>query len=129
MIQTFLHSRSIKVFVLLTVFAAVNYGQDPTGTLRGVVTDEEKAIIPGAAIELTDALGAVRRSRSLDDGSFVFEDLPAGRYTLIARKEGFAEKAAVIDFDGIDSTSDVALTAGSVNETVTIVLDSADAAV
>src|SRR5688572_15354540 len=97
--------------------------------LKGVVTDEAKAVIPGAALSLFGEQGRIRDSVSAEDGSFSFGELPYGKYRIVVKKEGFADRELKIDLDGTDKESDLVLSTNGVSETVTIVLDTAEAAV
>src|SRR6516162_8964678 len=55
-----------------------------TASLRGQVTDESGAVVPGAAVTLTDASGVVRTTTASSDGSYLFVDLSSGNYTVQA---------------------------------------------
>ena len=66
----------------------------PTGTasLAGVITTDERPFAPirGAIVTLTAAELPGGRSVMADpDGRFVFDNLPAGRYTISASKAPF----------------------------------------
>ena len=116
------------IFTIL-LFAIAASGQTATsGVLQGIVTDENKAIIPYAKLVLRDEKGAVRETTSDMNGQFSFGELPLGKYSLKVTKEGFADNERVIMLDGTNGNSDLTLAAGAVSETVTIVLDSAEAA-
>lgn len=121
-------------FLLLVGFflfssATTISAQPGTSVLRGVVTDETKAIIPGAEITLRDEKGARRNVVSADDGSFAFENLPFGKYVLTVVKNGFTAVEREITLTAVAQTSDLTLSTGAVSESVTIVLDSAEEAV
>jgi hypothetical protein len=74
--------------VLLSLPAAVR-GQD-AATLSGTVVDTSNAVVPRAAITITDAgRGVVRRTETADTGVFLFDSVPPGEYTLAASKAGF----------------------------------------
>ena len=51
----------------------------PGGGKPGVVEQGELGL-PGVTVELTDASGKTRSARSAKDGTFSFDDLPAGTY-------------------------------------------------
>jgi len=129
--------RRIKARILTAAFIAASLagtllGQSAIGQsaeLKGVVTDEAKAVIPGAALTLFGEQGRIRDSVSGDDGSFTFGELPFGKYKLLVKKEGFADRELAIELDGTAKESDYVLSTNGVSETVTVVLDSAEAAV
>lgn len=53
-------------------------------SLRGQLTDESGAVVPGATVTLTDASGVVRTTAASSDGSYSFGDLSSGNYTVQA---------------------------------------------
>jgi iron complex outermembrane receptor protein len=127
-------NQSIYRLFFLTIFtilltASVSFAQNLTTVLEGVVTDENKAIIPDVRIVLRDEKGTMRESVSEANGYFSFGALPFGKYRLTVEKEGFAEFDREINLSAAVQNSDLTLATGTVNESVTIVLDSAEAAV
>src|SRR6476661_3535304 len=52
--------------------------------LRGRVTDESKAVVPGANVVLNGPSGLVRTTKSGPEGTYVFSGLAAGDYTVQA---------------------------------------------
>ncbi len=75
------------------VFAATGRLGDAgtTGSaLSGQVTDPTGAIVPGAAVQVSDAAGNTRYSTTDAAGRYAFSGLPAGRYTLVLHATGFA---------------------------------------
>lgn len=119
------------LFVIFTIFSTAQAvsAQSATSVLQGVVTDENKAIIAEAKIILRDEKGAQRETVSDLDGSFSFKDLAFGKYILTVEKEGFTAVKREIVLAAAEQNSDLTLNAASLSETVTIVLDSAEAAV
>src|SRR5262249_7608013 len=76
--------RIVKILSsLLTVllFSTVVVAQ--SGTLRGVVTDESGAVVPGARVVLTSRTGAVNTVIAANDGSYSLVALP-GDYMVEA---------------------------------------------
>ncbi|MBV8858988.1 MAG: TonB-dependent receptor [Acidobacteria bacterium] len=83
------------VFALLLAFAfaagAAAQTQITTGVIQGTVSDEQGATVPGANIEVKNVETNLTKSLTTDEGGrFVFLQLPPGRYTLTASKQGFA---------------------------------------
>jgi hypothetical protein len=65
--------------------------QGPSATLRGVVWDETNALVPDVAVIISNDADGVQHSTTTDrNGSFVVTFLRPGRYTVIAKHEGFA---------------------------------------
>ncbi len=55
-----------------------------TAALRGQVTDESGAVIPGAKVTLNGPSGLVKTTTTASDGSYSFVGLPSGSYTVQA---------------------------------------------
>jgi hypothetical protein len=98
-------------------------GQSTTGTLTGLVTDPQGAIVSGAAVTLINSETRVElKSTSNDQGEFVFPQVPPGRYSLSVEASNF-KKALATDLVvevGVASRTTVVLEVGSVTEQVTI---------
>jgi outer membrane cobalamin receptor len=76
------------------VAIALLLGQLQLGEIRGVAKDETDAVLPGATIELTDALGAPLVVTQTDGaGRFVFASVAPGRYRLQSTLPGFRTTA------------------------------------
>ncbi len=117
------------ILLLILLFAVAGSAQvAASSVLQGIVTDENKAIIPDAKLILRDEKGVVRETFSDANGNFTFGELLVGKYKLIVKKEGFADAEREILLDGTGKNADLILAAGAVSESVTIVMDSADAA-
>src|SRR5882672_8701143 len=96
------------------------------GSIQGVVTDPQGAVIPGATITLTDKqTNRALTATSHGSGIFNFNALPPSTYTVLAEKTGFKKKA-------IDNYSFIAEQANALNlqldlggttETVTVSAD------
>jgi len=81
-------------FVLLFVayFAASSHAQSTFGSIRGIVTDISGAAIPEAQVTLHSIDQSTDRSVSSDvSGNYVFENVKAGTYSLLATHIEFAD--------------------------------------
>ena len=98
-------------------------GQATTGTLTGLVSDPQGAIVSGAAVTLINAETRVElKTTSNDQGEFVFPQVPPGRYSLSVEATNFKKALAtnlVVEV-GVASRTTVVLEVGSVTEQVTI---------
>jgi hypothetical protein len=76
------------------LFAASAFGQGiTTGTVSGSVTDPSGAVVPGAAIQLTNqANGLKLGAKSKGDGSFSFFAVPIGTYSAQISASGFSNE-------------------------------------
>ncbi len=82
---------SLVISVCCFIFAASGLAQSLTGTLRGVVLDQQGNVVPGAVITLTNEnTGSSATSNSTSAGTYSFPDLTAGSYKLKVDAKGFA---------------------------------------
>src|SRR5207244_11835726 len=68
--------------IVSVFFSSALFAQ--TGTLRGVVTDESGAIVPGAKITLTANTGTANTAVAGNDGSYSFPGITPGEYVAEA---------------------------------------------
>ncbi len=97
--------------------------QIAAGGLTGTVKDASGAVVVDAQVTLTNnQTGVVQTTHSTSTGTYVFESLPVGTYTLRAARAGFQD----VVINGIEVhiqvvlTEDVALTVGSEQQEVTV---------
>jgi hypothetical protein len=93
---------------------AIAFAQpQPTGELDGTVIDQTGGVIVGASATLTSGQGHSSKTVTNDRGMYVFERVPAGRYTLTVRYPGFLEFTARVEVRPETRTSvDARLTIG-----------------
>lgn len=120
----------MKIFAALAFLCTVTtslWAQGAT-SLRGSITDPQKAIIPTAKITLIDAgSGGTRSAVSSQSGEYQFLQLRPGTYTLRVESPGFSPKeitgiALLVD---TPSTVDVALDVASSAASVSVVAEAA----
>lgn len=111
------------------LLASPSFAQTSSTVLSGIVADENKAIIAEARLAVRDEKGAVQETTSDASGTFSFGELAFGEYFLTVEKEGFATVERKIVLDAATTNADLTLAAGAVSESVTIVMDGAEAAV
>ena len=74
----------------LVLFAFPALAQQATGSLSGVVTDPNGAVVPGAKIVAHNlAAGQDFASISNEQGAYLYASLPLGTYTVSVEKSGF----------------------------------------
>lgn len=110
------------VIFVNAIFSFVSSAQIITG-LHGLVKDSSGAVVPKAALQLTDmATNVVRQTTSTADGSFAFPNLPAGSFRLTTSAPGF--QVSVLDSIVVDTgrITDVTvqLNVGSATESVQV---------
>ena len=94
-----------------------------TGTVRGVVTDSQGAVVPNASVVVTNpATGTVRSVTSNADGSFQVPQLNPGTYRIDVNVTGFDKLTAkdVVLTVGQTVTYDAHLTVGGSNTVVEV---------
>ena len=96
---------------------------DISASLVGTVTDQNGAVVPGAALVARNVqTGVISRTASNETGLYQFASLAAGNYTITCTMHGFKSFTAndVILHAGATSTLPVALQVGATVETVTV---------
>ncbi|MXY16996.1 MAG: TonB-dependent receptor plug domain-containing protein, partial [Acidobacteria bacterium] len=118
--------RLFAIFMLGFVPAVNVWAQTATATLAGTVVDDSGAVIPDVVLTVVKVDTAVeRRTTANREGSFTFPFLPPGRYTVVARRDGFApsELNDVVLNVGDNIALRIALKIGTVTDEVTVVAD------
>jgi hypothetical protein len=83
----------IRILLAATFLALPAFPQ--TVSLKGQVTDESGAVVPGATVTLNGPAGYSKATASGNDGSYSFADLPPGTYTIRAFAQGLTLRQAV----------------------------------
>ncbi len=115
--------RPAAIVYSIALCTASALAQQTLGGVTGTVTDVAGSLIPGAEVTVVNqSTHLTRTGRSTDTGAFIFSNLPIGQYKISVRRDGFQ----TANFPGIDIQADrtvtlpVALSVGSVTETVTV---------
>jgi hypothetical protein len=105
---SFLFIRIVACCLLL--IATVARGQSTFGSVRGTVQDATGAAIPNTHIVLHSTDENTDRSIETDSsGDFIFENVKAGKYSLRAHREGFAD--TVVSGISVEARQDLRLAA------------------
>ena len=107
---------------MLFVLTPGAWGQD-NATITGTVADATGALVPNAAISLTNpATGQTRASTSNSAGAYRFANVGVGTYTLSASAAGFQKFSRTGIVVNVAQTleENVALTVGSQGQTITV---------
>jgi hypothetical protein len=85
-------SAAVLLAGLVAAFAAsAAFGQSNSGIVSGSVTDSTGALIPGAAVTITNSVSGFTRSTTSDSsGKYRFYNLPFDPYRVTAREQGFS---------------------------------------
>ncbi len=100
--------------------------QNPNGSIRGTVTDQNGAVIQNATVIATNK--ATRDSRKVStggDGIYAIEDLLPGEYDVKIEAKGFATQniTGLTVQTGSTTSGDATLRTGQVGEVVDVVAD------
>ena len=110
--------------LLLVVFAGFSVsGQTNFGRISGTVTDSSGAVVPNAAVTVTNAATNAVRTTTTDEGGFyTVTNLPVATYTVTVERSGFKKANQTDNALTADQrlTVNVALEAGAVSETVDV---------
>jgi hypothetical protein len=96
-------------------------------SLSGTVLDPTKAVIPNATVTLTDnATQAAKTTTSSGDGTYQFNELPPGTYTLKATANGFRQNTVTNVTVAAETprSLDVTMETGQETQTVNVNADS-----
>jgi hypothetical protein len=111
---------------LLAVFAAVGalgaHAQSDNGSIVGTVADSTGAVIPNAAVVVTNVeTGLKLNAKSNDSGEFQIFAVPRGNYKADVEAQGFQSQSVNFAVD-VTTTQTLAfkLAAGSVSQTVEV---------
>ncbi len=98
------------------------FAQFEQGSIVGTVTDQQKAAIAGATVEIRSIGTNVSRDVvTSSNGEYNSLPLAPGRYTVTVRQQGFRDKAIEVNL-GVSQRlqADITLELGSVNEQVLV---------
>jgi hypothetical protein len=112
----------LPAFALVLAVSGVLHAQ-ATATINGRVVDQAAAVLPGAAITITEnATGALREAVTNGEGLYNVPALNPGVYTIKASLPGFSVQSrnAVTLLAGTTLTVDFQLGVASIEENVTV---------
>ncbi|MDQ3651021.1 MAG: carboxypeptidase-like regulatory domain-containing protein [Acidobacteriota bacterium] len=116
--------RFVALGLSLVLFASgVAFAQETRGTLLGTVRDSTGAVVPGAAIVVTNSsTNTSSQVVSNDSGGFEVPFLQPGTYNVTATVQGFkkfVQQGVIVNIGG-RADLDVALETGDVSEEVVV---------
>ncbi|MCU1303908.1 MAG: hypothetical protein JWQ87_4192 [Candidatus Sulfotelmatobacter sp.] len=78
------------LFVCFVSFGILASAQSATTSLRGTVADSKGAVVPGAAVTITNpATGFSRTAKTDNQGEYQFLELPPAKYDMVVDSPGF----------------------------------------
>ena len=114
----------VGLFLLVTALCTIPaFSQSAAGTITGVVTDQQGAMIAGADIRLVESnTGSARTASTNSSGRYTIVDIAPGSYDLTVSKEGFTSSRLTnqkVEVGG-SLTLNVALAIGATSTTVEV---------
>jgi len=110
--------------LLVVTFACISIsGQTIFGRISGTVVDSTGAVVPDAAVTVTNNANNAARTATTDDGGFyTVTNLPVGTYPVTVERTGFKKANQTDNVLTADTrlTVNITLEAGSVSETVEV---------
>ncbi len=111
------------VWIVTLLIAAAAFGQGTTSRLQGTVSDGTGAVVTGATITLTNqGNGATLRTVSGGSGTFAFDLIPPGNYTVTVEMTGFKKAVSANNVVNVNlpTTLNLVLEIGSVDAVVNV---------
>lgn len=120
MMQKLMRTTTLLLALLATTATTV-FAQSLTGSINGVVRDEQGAVLPGATVTLTGRFGTTTQVTD-GEGAYRFPALEVGTYQMRADLAGFKTgvQGPIVMTAGRTVTLDVSLAVGSISEAVTV---------
>jgi hypothetical protein len=116
--------RVIFFAVFIVGFLGVSFAQvSTTGKITGAVSDSSGAAVTSAAVTVRgSALMAPRTTHPQTDGSYLFDLLPPGTYSVTVQANGFQtlEQNNINIIAGFTATVNAKLSVGQVQQTMTV---------
>jgi len=112
----------MKLLFVTLLFSLTTFSlQAQTGTIKGQVTDETGAIIPGAKISVQSGRGAIRTTTAGSDGTYTITGLPPGNYSVVASATDLKmpQPATITVKPGVQ-TLDLKMSVAAVTQEVTV---------
>jgi len=117
-----LKQKVVLAMIMALLCSTIVRAQDTT-SLSGTVTDPQGKVLSGATVTITNpATGASRETKTGEDGSFTFSQIPPATYSVRVEAKGFKinVQESVQVLVATPKSINMQLEVGNVNETVTV---------
>lgn len=114
---------STLTLCLIFCLGSVSLGQGTTSRITGTVTDNTGAVVPGATVTLIDeARGTSVKTNTGANGTYTFDLIDAGVYTVSVEKDGFKKVVSTRNTVNVNipATVNFALEIGDVSVVVNV---------
>ena len=125
-LRSVVRGKGLAVFSLaLAVLSSVcgtAFSQSSSGSIQGTVTDQTKAVVPGATVRIQNPVSGYSREATTDaDGIFNFSNIPFNPYHLTVAQQGFTTTAQDVDVrSSVPIKLQIPLSLGTANSSVTV---------
>ena len=133
MIQAIRSIRSGRAVALLAAigllcFSAHAQSLGSAGTVSGIVSDPNSAVVPNASVTIENAVTGYKRTTNTgNDGSFKFNDVPPNTYSISISASGFAAAKQTLNVrSAVPISINIPLSIGSETESVTVTSGGSD---
>jgi hypothetical protein len=116
-------TRALFATTLIFILSCVLNAQNIAGTMEGIVVDDQRAVLPGVSITITNVdTGIIRTIVTDGAGSYRAPALQPGTYELTAELQGFTiyKRTGLSLTIGQESRIDITLQVATVRETVEV---------
>jgi hypothetical protein len=119
-------SRILRRLAFITLALAVTvpsvHAQTSLATLRGTVTDQQGAVLPGATVTARQTeTNTVRTGVTNETGQYYVPSLPAGSYEISIELQGFSTSKRELTLRvGQEASADFTMALGAMSETVQV---------
>lgn len=122
-VEAWLMRRTLGALLLVLCLALPSIAQKITGTIQGVITDAQGAVVPKAEITIVNTATADARTvMSGSQGTYAAPDLPVGIYDVTVKAAGFKE--VLVKHVEVDVSSNMVVNAqlqvGNISEEITV---------
>lgn len=115
-----------RILILISIFSLAIIGQTNRGGISGTVSDSNGAVVPNAKVTITnDATGVKLTVTTSGSGAFIVNTLDPALYSVLVEAPNFKKsiiKGVKVDTAAV-ATVNVSISAGNVDESVTITAD------
>src|SRR6266550_2426245 len=115
--------RSFLLIALLLSLSSIAIGQGTASRVTGIVLDPQGGAVPGATVTLTnEATRGSLTTETTDAGTYVFDSVQVGTYTVAVEKQGFKKSISSGNTANINqpATVNFSLEIGGVSEVVQV---------
>jgi hypothetical protein len=114
---------AVALSALLSAATVLGAQVSPTGSIRGIVVDEQGAAVPGVTVTAASpTVPGIFAATTDAAGEYRLADLPPGDYTVIGELTGFARvvRTPVAVRTGLNLVVSLTMTVGAIDETVQV---------